>query len=44
MSSTAKLLLVLGATATIAACARREPEPEFIAPAPVVAEPTYSKI
>ncbi|WP_268968492.1 hypothetical protein [Palleronia pontilimi] len=43
MSQTIKITLGLCLAAFVGACSQPEPEPVFIEPAPIVAEPSYTK-
>lgn len=43
MSNISKVMFALGAALVLSACARSEPEPVYIDPAPVAAEPAYTK-
>ena len=43
MSNTSKAIFALGLVAFAAACAPKQPEPVYVAPAPVQAEPVYQK-
>ena len=43
MSKSLKIVMGLVLVSTVVACSRPAPEPVFIEPAPIVAEPTYSK-
>ena len=43
MPNICKITLALGAAVVLSACARSEPEPVYIEPAPIAAEPTYNK-
>lgn len=43
MSNISKVIVAIGTGLVLSACARSEPEPVYIEPAPVAAEPTYSK-
>lgn len=43
MSKSIKLVMAMGLVAFVAACAQQEEEVVFVEPAPVAAEPTFSK-
>jgi hypothetical protein len=44
MSNVMRFAAVLGLVLTAAACGRQEPEPMVMEPAPIVSEPTFSKM
>lgn len=44
MSNVVKLTAMLGLALTISACSRSEPEPVMMEPAPIMAQPTFSKL
>lgn len=43
MSKSLKIAMGLVLVSTVVACSRPEPQPIYSEPAPIVAEPTYSK-